>query len=371
MALPKMKLSGLSGLAKLGKTINGHADDKEFDSIPIEDIYSKVQPRKVFVKIDELAQSLKEQGQLQPIVVNEDGKGKYVIEQGERRYRAAKVAGFTHLYAVIVKSHDDVNRKINQLTENVQRDNMKLHELSKSVGEIIESGMSLKELARRLGKKESYISALYSVTILPEPLEKLVAEQHIQDPVSLRRLKNIYQVNPDCVTAQIEVWSQSNNDDADSGEATPFVVTRAMVNAFAKSLTAEKETPPVPVVEDKDLAVATKPVEEPVVEPEAQPTFDRPLTEDKDSDGVEIPKEAPAPSHEKKPTPKQLDLLEGCCSEQPAHIRVAVRWNGREGYLTPCVVPPTGKLCLTLDPASKPVLVDVSEVQILGVVSQQ
>lgn len=370
MALPKMKLSGLSGLSKLSKTINGHADDKEFDSIAIEDIYSKVQPRKVFVKIEELAQSLKEQGQLQPIVVNEDGKGKYVIEQGERRYRAAKVAGLTHLYAVIVKSRDDVNRKINQLTENVQRDNMKLHELSQSVGEIIESGMSLKELARRLGKKESYISALYSVTNLPEPLEKLVAEQHIQDPVSLRRLKNIYQVNPDCVIQQIELWSQTDNDDGENGESAPYVVTRAMVNAFAKRLKDGKETPPAPVVEEKDFSPATKPVDDFVTEPTTAPTFDRPLTEKADTEGVEVPKES-APAVVKKTTPKQLDLLEGCCSEQPAHIRVAVRWNGREGYLTPCVVPPTGKLCLTLDPTSKPVLVDVAEVQILGVVSQQ
>ena len=370
MALPKIKLSGLSGLSKLGKTINGHEDVNEFDSIPIEDIYSKEQPRKVFEKIDELAQSLKEQGQLQPIVVNEDGHGRFIIEQGERRFRAAQIAGLTHMYAMITKSDDEIKRKINQITENVQRDDMKLYELSQSVGEIIESGMSLKELARRLGKKESYISALYSVTNLPEPLQKLAAEQHIQDPVSLRRLKNIYQVNPDCVIQQIELWSKADNDDGENGETTPFVVTRAMVNAFAKRLKDEKETPPAPVVEEKDFSPATKPVEAFVAEPTTAPTFDRPLTEKAAAEGVEVPKES-APATVKKTTPKQLDLLEGCCSEQPAHIRVAVRWNGREGYLTPCVVPPTGKLCLTLDPASKPVLVDVAEVQILGVVSQQ
>ena len=383
MATAKIQLKGLSALSNLSRDFDEHADDKEFDSLPLDSIYSVKQPRLVFKKIEELAESMKEIGQQQPIVVNPDGHGKYVIEQGERRFRAAQLAGFTRIYAVINSVKGDktpADRKVRQLAENLQRDEMKLYEVAKTIGEIVASGLAQNELAHRLGKKESYISALMAVSDPPEVLDKFASELHIQDPVSLRRLKNLYAKNPKVVEDQIEAWSNELDDD---GKPNPdYVVTRAQVNAFVKR------------VEDANSHIATKPVDAPVADDnpsfapmatggsrgaddsypveeeeseEASPKAEKPKKE-KASVGEE-PSEEPEVAEEE--CPETPDLLEGCCSEQPARILVSVKYDGREGFLTPCVVPPAGKLCITLGQNEKPLLVEVGDVQILGVVAKQ
>ena len=89
-----MKPTSLASLSKLN-TLKKKLDAnqlgvKHYEELNLDDIYSIEQPRKKFRKIEELAQSMKELGQQTPITVNPDGKGKYIIEQGERRYRAAK-----------------------------------------------------------------------------------------------------------------------------------------------------------------------------------------------------------------------------------------------------------------------------------------
>lgn len=246
----KINIKGLPTLAKLASTINGRPDDKEFDSIPVEDIYSKVQPRKVFEHIEELAESLKELGQLQPIVVSQDGNGKFVIEQGERRYRAAKLAGLSHLEAVITDPSDtDQDRLIRQLAENVQRDDMKLFELVESVSQILASGVKANVLAAKLGKDETYISSLNAVSNLPEPLHNLMSERHIQDPVALRRLKKLYELDPDQVLQQLDKWSEQNKrSDDDDG----YIITRAQVLAFAKTAEKPKKKKKSPAAVDSE-----------------------------------------------------------------------------------------------------------------------
>ena len=214
--------------------------EKQLATLLLSEIYSIEQPRTVFEGIDELASSMKEVGQLQPIVVNPDGKGKYVIEQGERRWRAAKVAGFKTIDAVVnpeTKHKNNADRIIRQLAENVQRDNMKLFELVRSVHAVIEMGMKGRALAARLGMNENDISALNSCAELPPVLDSLLVGMHIQDVKALRRLKSIYAEGPEkaqAVERQIAAWREEYETLSSPEEKLEkrFVVTRAQVNAF-------------------------------------------------------------------------------------------------------------------------------------------
>lgn len=253
----------LSQLAELTRQINDNTaeyeSEKRFRTLPLNDIYSIEQPRKVFEGIKELAENMKQIGQLQPIVVNPDGTGKYIIEQGERRYRAARLAGIKSLDAVInPKSPTQAERIIRQLAENVQRDNMKLFELVRSVHAILEMGMTGVDLSKRLGMHQSEISALNSVAELPPILENLMIEREIEDVKALRRLNAIYKKKPQAVETQITNWKAkfkadqedalANNDD----KAAKFVVTRAQVAAFDRGLKLLEavSVPPVPVEEE-------------------------------------------------------------------------------------------------------------------------
>lgn len=329
-------LSGLDELASLGAMVGGHADDKDFDLIDIDLIYSKAQPRKVFERIEELAESLKEIGQQQPIVVSPDDTGRYVIEQGERRWRAARLAGLDKLYCVITSPAEDANERIiRQLTENVQRDDMKLHELSQSVSTLIRSGMTVREVARRMGKQESYISNLNYVAELPEPLAKAVEDQQIQDPLAVRKLKKAFEEHPQEVTEQLAQWSSAAQDE----NGAPAPITRSKVSAFVKAL-------------DEGLDA---------VHPS------------------ETDQETPAPAHKRstKPRAKSEDevqfypdktqLPRGCrlVRTSPLHVRVFVA--GELGELTPGVVPPKGKLCVTMDKSGEIVLVNAGMAVLLGV----
>lgn len=328
-------LSGLDELASLGAMVGGHADDKDFDLIDIDLIYSKAQPRKVFERIEELAESLKEIGQQQPIVVSPDDAGRYVIEQGERRWRAARLAGLDKLYCVITSPAEDANERIiRQLTENVQRDDMKLHELSQSVATLIRSGMTVREVARRMGKQESYISNLNYVAELPEPLAKAVEDQQIQDPLAVRKLKKAFEEHPQKVTEQLAQWTTEAADE----NGTPAPITRAKVSSFVKSLEGGEGAEPVEPTEIRTPAA-------------------------KKHGG-----KARAKSEEETQFyPDKSQLPRGCKLLKSVPVMVRVSVAGDLGVLTPGVVPPKGKLCVTMDKSGEIVLVNAGMAVLLGV----
>lgn len=325
-------LSGLDELASLGLMVGGHADDKEFDLIDVDLIYSKAQPRKVFERIDELAESLKTTGQQQPIVVSSDHEGRYVIEQGERRWRAAKIAGLERLYCVIVDPIEDNNERIiRQLTENVQRDDMKLAELSQSVAALIRSGMTVREVAKRMGKQESYISNLNYVADLPEPLAQAVESQKIQDPLAVRKLKKAYEDHPREVTEQLAQWLASSGVDGESSG----LITRSKVSFFVHALS------------------------------------ENPLENSTACDDAAKGKVSKKKRQKSKPEeqfyPDKTSLPRGCKlrTTVPPCVRVSVA--GDSAVLTPGVVPPKGKLCVTMDATGEIKLVNTSMVVLLGV----
>mgnify|MGYP001048053631 CR=1 FL=1 len=118
------------------------------------------QPRKEFNQesLEELSESIKREGILQPILVEEIAPGQYSIIAGERRYRAAKLAGLSTV-PVLVKDFTQMQRLEVSLIENIQRENLNPIEEAKAYAYLIqEAGITQEELAQRMGKNRSTIS---------------------------------------------------------------------------------------------------------------------------------------------------------------------------------------------------------------------
>ncbi|MDD4572839.1 MAG: ParB/RepB/Spo0J family partition protein [Sphaerochaeta sp.] len=130
-------------------------------TVPLSNIRANPrQPRKEFdeASLQELASSIKTQGVLQPILVEEIAPGEYSIVAGERRFRASKLAGLETI-PVLVKDFTDLQRLEVSLIENIQRENLNPIEEAKAYAYLIqEAGITQEELASRVGKNRSTIS---------------------------------------------------------------------------------------------------------------------------------------------------------------------------------------------------------------------
>lgn len=172
-----MKKSGLgTGLEALLAINTQSAYDKQgnlnsgVEEVDIERIITNsAQPRKSFDQkaLEELAQSIKSHGVIQPILVTAVGN-KYQIVAGERRYRASKIAGLTKV-PVIVKNLTIQQRKEIALIENIQRQDLNPIEEAYAYKSLIEEyGVTQEELAEKLGKSRPAITnALRLLTLNP------------------------------------------------------------------------------------------------------------------------------------------------------------------------------------------------------------
>ena len=138
------------------------------------------QPRKVFdaEKLQELANSIKEHGVFQPIIVKKSIKG-YEIIAGERRYKASKLAGKETIPA-IVRDFTDENMMEIALLENLQRENLNSIEEATAYQKLLASlKVTQEELANKLGKSRSHITNMLGLLELPEEVKNLIAEEKI------------------------------------------------------------------------------------------------------------------------------------------------------------------------------------------------
>ena len=138
------------------------------------------QPRKKFDEdaLNELADSIKEHGVFQPIIVKKSIKG-YEIVAGERRYRASKKLGLEKIPAIIKDFTDDEMMQIS-LLENLQRENLTSIEEAKAYKAIIDaSNLTQEELAKKVGKSRSYITNILGLLTLPVSIQNLILDNKI------------------------------------------------------------------------------------------------------------------------------------------------------------------------------------------------
>lgn len=166
----------LLGVEQVGKT-------EKVVEMKINDIEPNInQPRKAFDndKIMELADSIKEHGVLQPIIVSKKDNY-YQIIAGERRWRASKVAGLKTIPA-IVRDYDE--RKIREvaLIENIQRENLNPIETAKALKELMEEhNLTQEQLAKTLGKSRSAIANTVRILNLDNRVLDLVSEGKLSE----------------------------------------------------------------------------------------------------------------------------------------------------------------------------------------------
>ena len=142
---------------------------EELKLIRISDIQKNpYQPRKEFSKekIQELAQSIKENGLIQPIIVRQSPVIGYEILAGERRYRASIEPGLSEV-PVIIKKISDQDMMIHSIIENLQREDLNPIEEAKAYQSLIDKGYTHAEIADKMGKSRPYITNIVRLLTLP------------------------------------------------------------------------------------------------------------------------------------------------------------------------------------------------------------
>jgi ParB family chromosome partitioning protein len=139
-----------------------------------------LQPRSVFQadRLSELAQSIKSNGVIQPLVVRKNGD-KFQLVAGERRWRAASLAGFTHVPVVVQDITDDRLLEIT-LIENIQREDLNPIEVAIAFDRLVRDlSLSHEEIARRTGKDRTTITNTLRLLKLPGEVQQLLAERRL------------------------------------------------------------------------------------------------------------------------------------------------------------------------------------------------
>jgi ParB family chromosome partitioning protein len=131
------------------------------------------QPRKNFdaAELEELADSIRQQGIIQPIIVEDAGDESYVIVAGERRTRAARLAGLTEV-PVIIRKYSEEKRMEISLIENIQRSNLNPIEEAAAYRQLMEfEGLAQEELSARVGKNRTTVANALRLLKLPPEMQ--------------------------------------------------------------------------------------------------------------------------------------------------------------------------------------------------------
>lgn len=156
---------------------------EEVRQLPVDQIVpNPYQPRTVFddEKIEELCQTIRTHGVIQPIVVREKD-GRYELIAGERRWRAVKKLGLATIPA-IVRQMTDAQAASAALIENLQREGLTAIEEAAAYQQLIElHGLTQESLAQRLGKGQSTIANKLRLLSLPEPVQRALLERKITE----------------------------------------------------------------------------------------------------------------------------------------------------------------------------------------------
>lgn len=158
------------------KDIVRNASKNDIKEINLDEIRSNpYQPRKTFNEesLNELAASIKEHGVVEPIIIKKSING-YELIAGERRTKAARIAGLKTIPAIIREFNDEQMMEI-ALIENIQREDLNPIDEAKGYQAIImKLGLTQEEVSRKFGKSRSYITNLLGLLRLPETVKKYV-----------------------------------------------------------------------------------------------------------------------------------------------------------------------------------------------------
>ncbi|GGG08437.1 nucleoid occlusion protein [Paenibacillus aceti] len=241
----KEQFSKLFGLAE-------RSSSDEVKQIPVGDIVgSPYQPRTIFddEKIDELCQTIKTHGVIQPIVVRYRNN-KYEIIAGERRWRAVKKLGMESIPAILRDFNDSQAASI-ALIENLQREGLTALEEALAYQNLIDlHHLTQESLAQRLGKSQSTIANKIRLLNLPEPakaalMERKITERHARallsldtEELQLKVLKEIIdkELNVKQTEARIAFYKEVNKNKKKSKRISFTKDVRLALNTIRQSI---------------------------------------------------------------------------------------------------------------------------------------
>jgi len=142
------------------------------------------QPRRIFTQIslEELSQSIKAYGILQPISVRQIGEDRYELIAGERRLKAAKLANLDRVPAIIHKNYNDKDSAVLAIIENLQREDLNFIEEAEGYANLIQDhGFTQQELAVKIGKNQSTIANKLRILRLRQDIKDLLLEHEMTE----------------------------------------------------------------------------------------------------------------------------------------------------------------------------------------------
>ncbi|MGB0848741.1 MAG: ParB/RepB/Spo0J family partition protein [Thiolinea sp.] len=193
-----MALNNLKNLASLAAAAKKPTGAQQVLKLPVDNVKPKAsQVRKHFSGINELADSLIEEGQIQPIIVSPQGEdGLYEIQKGERRWRACKAAELPTIDAIINdEGQTALDATAGELIENIQRDDLTALEIAEALQVFVESGWKQKDIAKRIGKTVPFVSSHLSLLKMPASVMALYDKGVTRDPETLNNLRQLHKLN--------------------------------------------------------------------------------------------------------------------------------------------------------------------------------
>ena len=183
LLLKKSLGKGLGSLIRSNDTnyINKEEQVKKSEAFLTDISPNKEQPRKSFSQepLDDLAESVKVNGILQPIAVREIANNKYEIIAGERRWRAAQIAGLTKVPIIVTEATNEKTFEL-AIMENVQREDLNPIEEALAIKELIERySFSQERIVSITGKKRTRVVNILRILDLPFEIQELIAKDKI------------------------------------------------------------------------------------------------------------------------------------------------------------------------------------------------
>lgn len=292
-------------------------------------------PRRKFdqAALEQMAESIKTRGVLQPITVRPVGNGtSYVIRYGERRYRAAGIAGLTEIPAIVTNSKADENDILDQVIENDQRENLTTAEMAVVIADALASGMKATDIAKRLGRPKSVIAEYAALAEMPPFLRELA------ETTAIRTIYELYQgwkTDP----AKVEAFVADSDGTGIRRAAARELVRGADAppTPSPAPVKLNPDEPPLPLGEDEQSSsgrtsdVANGRQESPASAPvaPAPAAASQPVALPESKPSLEAPPKAAKGAAQAKPSPAKPT------SDEPKGMAVLV--NGRSARL---ILPP-------------------------------
>lgn len=236
-----MKKNALGrGLGALIDGVEKEVLDKKVEAnleISIDSIDANpFQPRTRFDEqaLEELASSIKELGIVQPLTVRETANGRFQLIAGERRLRAARIAGLTHVPAYVRTADDQAMLEL-ALVENIQREDLDAVEVAISYQRLIEEcRLTQEQLSDRVGKQRSTVANYLRLLKLPAEIQLGIKNKHL----TMGHARTL--VNIDDPKKQIKVYYKIIDDDL-SVRSTEELVRELQTEVIKDPLKAEKK----------------------------------------------------------------------------------------------------------------------------------